>query len=191
MKINIPEGVSGNWKVERFTISESASEMSLFSYKARRPDPGTYTKLTRGGHVIMSDTPAELRDLMPLEWNAKGHVLINGLGLGVALAICLKKAEVTRVTVIEKSEDVIFLVGTHFKDNPNVEIIHADAFEWKPPKGVRYGAVWNDIWDDICADNLPEMHKLHRKYGKRSDWQGSWCRGECERSARQERHSVW
>jgi hypothetical protein len=65
------------------------------------------------------------------------------------------------------------------------------AFEWKPPKGVRYDAAWHDVWDDICTDNLVGMRKLHRKYGKRCGWQGSWCRGECERSARQERHSIW
>ena len=55
-----------------------------------------------------------------------------------------------------------------------------DAFEYKPPKGKRYDAVWHDIWDGICTDNLKDMKKLHRKYGKNSNYQASWARGLCE-----------
>jgi spermidine synthase len=94
----------------------------------------------------------------------------------------LEKPEVERVTVIEKSEDVIVLVAPSFSKDNRVQIILADAFEYQPPKGVRYGAVWHDIWDTICGDNLPSMHRLHRKYGRRTEWQNSWCRELCERS---------
>ena len=76
---------------------------------------------------------------------------------------------------------MIDLVGPSFSHDDRVNIICADAFEWRPPKGVRYNAVWHDIWDDICTDNLPEMTRLHRKYGRRADWQGSWCRELCKR----------
>jgi hypothetical protein len=31
---------------------------------------------------------------------------------------------------------------------------------------------------------LVEMRSLHRRYGSRCDWQGSWCRRECERARR-------
>jgi len=68
-----------------------------------------------------------------------------------------------------------------FKDDSRVEIIHADAFEYKPPKDVKYTCVWHDIWDDICGDNLPEMTKLHRKYGKKAIYQDSWCKHLCKR----------
>lgn len=132
----------------------------------------------------MTDTPAEIRDLYPLRRMATGQVLINGLGLGVAVEMCLSKPEVEHVTVIEISQEVIQLVGSYLKliHGDRLTVIHADAFEYKHPKGVRYNAVWHDIWDSICADNLPEMHRLHRKYGRRTDWQGSWCRYECERN---------
>jgi hypothetical protein len=180
MRVEIPEGTRGEWAVQQFKITKRDALYSMFSYRERHPTPGTYTRLVRGGTVVMSDTPAEIRDLLPIVWNAKGHVLLNGLGLGVALSKCLESDKVTRVTVVEKSDDVILLVGPHFKD-PRVRIVPADAFEYKPPKGVRYGAVWHDIWDSICADNLPEMTRLHRKYGRVADWQGSWCRDQCER----------
>jgi spermidine synthase len=116
---------------------------------------------------------------------AKGKVLINGLGLGMVLTEILKKSEVTEVTVIEKSKEVIELVGSYFKDS-RLTIINADAFEYKPPKGKRYDCVWYDIWDYICVDNIEEMKKLHRKYGRRTDWQRSWKRDECEHHRRQD-----
>jgi len=85
------------------------------------------------------------------------------------------------VTVVEKSKDVISLVAKHYLGDHRVTIVNADAYLYKPPKGVKYDAVWHDIWDNICGDNLPEMTRLHRKYGKRADWQGSWCRSLCRR----------
>ena len=180
--VAVPEGRMGPWSVERFEVS--AREAALFSInrQGRCIKAGTYTRLSheeRG--VVMSDTPAEKRDHVGFVVNAKGHVLINGLGLGMCLAAALRKPEVERVTVVELDADVIALVGRHYAADARVEIVHCDAFAYQPPKGVRYGAVWHDIWDDITSDNLPEMTRLHRKYGRRADWQGSWARYECER----------
>ncbi|HYZ39719.1 MAG TPA: hypothetical protein VE687_03730 [Stellaceae bacterium] len=118
-------------------------------------------RLTRGDSIIISNTPSEIRDLDEFLWRATGDVLINGLGLGIAVQIALAKPEVTTVRVIEISADVIGLVTPHISDD-QVTVVHADAHSWMPPKGMRWHAVWHDIWDDICADNLHEMAKLHR-----------------------------
>ena len=115
--------------------------------------------------------------------------MINGLGLGVTLKLVLAKPEVKNVTVIEKSADVIKLVAPTYCEDPRLVILNKDAFEYNPPKGVRYDAVYHDIWNNISSDNLPEMHKLHRKYGRRCAWQGSWCREWCEYYANQ--HSCY
>ena len=184
MDINkIPDGQSGNWKVETFVVPEHSIENMrlLFQPGGRVVRPGKYTKLTHNGTVVMSNTPSELRDHSYFVYKAKGKVLINGLGLGCCLSEVLEKKEVESVTVIEISQNVINLVAPFFLPNPRFEIVHADAFTWKPPKGIRYGAIWHDIWNDICEDNLPEMTKLHRKYGKLTDWQGSWAKELCKR----------
>lgn len=131
----------------------------------------------------MSNVPSEILDHILFINNAKyfgGDILINGLGLGVALFEILKSTRINSVTVVEKSLDVISLVFPYIKDT-RVSVINADAFEWKPPKGYRYSTVWHDIWDDICSDNLPEMTRLHRKYAKRCMWQDSWCKSLCKR----------
>lgn len=140
---------------------------------------GNYKRLMRGDTVVMSNTPMEVRTNQPIIRRAHGSVLINGLGLGMALTAILAKPAVESVAVVEKSPEVIELVAPHFAD-PRVRIINADALDYKPPSGIRFNAVWHDIWDYVTADNLPQMHTLHRKYGRRADWQDSWCRYKCE-----------
>lgn len=187
IEINVPDGVSGNWSVSTFTVADNDLSQSISLLKYGRGVPGgTYKRLMRGGEVIMSNTPDEIRDFLGFLREAKGSVLVNGLGLGVTLKALLDKPEVTDITVIENSEDVIKLVAPSYND-PRLTIIHGDAFTWEPPKGKTYDAVWHDIWDNICADNLPEMKKLHRKYGRRAKHQQSWCRGRCELQEREDK----
>ena len=181
-KVELPEMVNGNWRVERFTVDRPDFHSMLHGRAV--PVGETFTRLKRGGTLVMSDTPAEMRDHYAPVLNAKGACLINGLGIGMVLRAVLKKPEVTSVTVVEISREVLDMVSPHYAD-PRVTFVHADALQYKPPKGVRFQMVWHDIWDDICADNLPQMHALHRKYGRRTDWQGSWGRHEIERNLAQ------
>ena len=104
----------------------------------------------------------------------------------VQLRTSLDKPEVEHVTVVELSKDVIALVAGHYKARygDRLTVVHADALDWKPPKGARYDAVWHDIWPDICGDNWETMKRLHRKYGRRCDWQNSWCRYQVKEAAR-------
>lgn len=182
VEIDVPDGKSGNVSISTFHVSKEAEKMGAIRalFKGGRfVKEGVYKELRINGTLVMSNTNDEIRDLYPLESRAKGHILINGLGLGVALKMILVKPDVLQVTVIEKNPDVIKLVAPSYND-PRVTIIQADAFTWKPPKGVRYNCVWHDIWDDICSDNLKEMERLHRKYGRRAEWQGSWCKERCK-----------
>ncbi len=196
-KSAIPAGVSGEWRVEKFTVTpenESWERVrAIAGCGGRFVTAGNYTRLLHRGNIVMSDTPDELRDMSIFLRHATGLVLINGLGLGVALEQALGKREVFHVTVIEQSADVMALVAPYFRQNygGRVEIICADAFTWQPPKGSRYNTVWHDIWADITTDNLPGMSRLHRKYGHRADWQGSWCRERCQWMRKQDQRRGW
>jgi hypothetical protein len=188
IEIDVPDGISGAWEVKTFTITQRDADLAnlraAFHGGRGRISPGEYKKLSRNKELIMSNTPDECRDFAHFVHVASGSVLVNGLGLGVLLKALLNKPEVTEVTVIENSPDVIKLVAGTYRKDSRVTIIEADAFTWEPPKGKRYYAVWNDIWDDITSDNLPEMAKLHRKYGKRCDYQESWCKRQCQEAKR-------
>jgi len=193
IEIDVPDGVSGDWKVETFEITEEKAKFENMRASfspggaSRWVEAGVYKKLTRKGQCIMSNTRAEIDDHMDFISRATGSILINGLGLGVALTEILKKPNVHNVTIIELSPDVIKLSGPTYLKDERVQIIEADAFAYQPPKGMRYDVCFHDIWDNICADNLPEMAKLHRKYGKRCDWQGSWAKDMCQYHASQEK----
>jgi hypothetical protein len=184
-KVDVPPGQSGNWNVERFEVSQLTAEISCLRSSSRSVSPGQYTRLTRGRAVIMSDTPAEVSDHLPFIRRARrvgGKILIHGLGLGVCLDAILREdmrpTNVEHVLVIEKSQDVIGLVAQHYLDRygDRLEIRQGDAYTWQPEKGQRWTCVWHDIWDNLCLDNLPKTTKLHRRFGRRCDWQDSWGR---------------
>lgn len=189
--IDVPNGESGKWSVNEITVNENDSMMSSLRCNSRYIPVGIYKTLNNKYGVMMSNTPAEISDHLPFIRNATGHVLINGLGLGMCIKAIVDRPEVTKITVIEKSEDVIKLVAPTYEKYDKVEIICADAFTYEPPKGVRYGAVWHDIWQDICTDNLKQMKKLHRKYGRKTDWQGSWSRSLCEYYKKREKRGYY
>jgi len=196
IRVDVPEGISKDWRIEKFTISEADAKFynmrATFSYGGGRRiiRSGEYTRLVKDHTVIMSDTPAEIRDHLEFVKIARlgKHILINGLGLGWALEAILDAPKIKTITVIEKSKDVINLVKQHYYDkcpkDKYLIIVNTDALEFKPHKGQRYNAVWHDIWENICSDNLNEMKTLYRKYSRYCDWQGSWCRYECEQAAK-------
>ena len=191
IEINVPDGISGNWSIESFTVSKQDSDFqnirALFQNGRGSLPSGNYKKLKHNGTMVMSNVPDEIRDFQNFLYSAHGHILINGLGLGVLVSGLLKKETVTGITIIEKSTDVIKLSGSTYLKDKRVKIINSDAFIYAPPLGVRYDCVWHDIWNYITSNNLPEMHKLHRKYGKKCDYQESWCRYECERQKKQDK----
>lgn len=178
-KTRVPASTSGPWRVETFEVSRDDSIMSAFDYGGRAPPAGTYSRLMHHHAVVMSDTPAEWRDHLGLfrQVGPGVNVLVHGLGLGCALNVLLADPSVT-VDVVELSQDVIDLVAPHFQpevDEGRLTITQGDAFLWKPPRGKKWDVVWHDIWNDLCLDNLEQMTKLHRRFGRRTlGYQGSW-----------------
>lgn len=203
LRVDVPAGEAGDWKVSRFTVDKKQADFHNLCeaiHGGRRViDPGEYTSLTFRSGIVMSDTPSEISDLLSAIYHAQGHVLIAGLGLGVVVQGCLMDGvehygkTVERVTVVEKSDDVIRLVAEHYREKfgERLEIVHDDIFTWKPPKGAVYGACWLDIWSGICTDNLKEMTKLKRRFSRRSEWIGCWSERECRYRNRQEKRRGW
>jgi hypothetical protein len=200
-KVNLPEGKSGDWVVRQITVSPKQAEMDamrgLFSGHGRCVPAGTYMQLLHKGEIVMSDTPDEIKDHTHAIHEASrrgGHVIINGLGLGMVAAAVARMDNVEKVTVIELSEDVIKLVEptltAGFGDK--IEVIHANSLEYKPERGTKFSVAWHDIWPSICEDNLPEMATLNRRYGNRAEWQGAWAQDLCKKIRRESQStSVW
>ena len=177
-KVDIPEGISGDFEVSKFNVDPGDVRSLGYALHGRPVPPGTYTRLTHNGDVIMSDTPSEILDHLNFIKIVRGRVLINGLGLGVVIKGLLMKLEVHHIDVVEKEYDVIKLVWPTYKYDPRLSLYHADAFTVQWEKDILWDFVWHDIWPDICTDNLPEISKLKRKYVRRTGWQGAWCEKE-------------
>lgn len=203
IRLDVPENVSGEWQINTFSVTESDVELQklraiVSSNFGRYVPVGTYHRLLHKNEVVMSNTPDEIYDHMPFLYAAEGDVLINGLGLGVVIEMLMIKQKHTgllkSITVIEKSQDVLNLVQKHYenkygnRDDIVLKIIHDDAFIYTPQPNTKYNAVWHDIWDSISSDNLPEMTCLHRRYGRRCKWQGSWARYLCEIQKKRSRY---
>jgi predicted membrane-bound spermidine synthase len=152
---------------------------------------GEYVRLVVDGELMMSDTNMEKLSNEEFVANAHGHVLIAGLGIGLVLWNIMGKmesGEVKSVTILEKSADVIKLVGKKFRHR-NIKILNADVFEWVPPAGAKYDVIYFDIWPNVSSDNLPEMTMLHRRFNKYLSkqpkaWMGSWMRDYTRRMKR-------
>lgn len=194
-KVDVPEGKLNGWAVEKFEITKAGADLynlqSMFSWNGgggRRVYPGHYTRLVHHKSVVMSDTPAEIGDHHEFIMKAVGHVLITGLGLGVVVNACLNKPHVESVTVIEINHNVIDLVAPHYEAKFGARFVvwEGDALKMKIVKGTRWDCAWYDIWPTISDENIPDMCRLHRRFGRRVDYQRSWCRKACERLRRQQ-----
>lgn len=189
---DLPEKRVGDWTI---TKEEVTLLDCLRAGKSNRgTQPGTYTMLRHCGAIWMSDTQAEIRDHVPailqIAYGAE-RVLLHGLGIGMVLNAALMADSVSEIDVIERESEVIELVGEHYTAKAvscgkTLRLRCDDAYLWTPPKAAHWNVIWHDIWPSICGDNLEGMKKLHRRFGRRCDWQGSWCRHECECQAKSE-----
>ena len=140
--------------------------------------PGDYMRLRIDGVTTMSNTACEYELNFDIVNQSHGDVLIGGLGLGTVPFVILDKPDVSSVTVIEKSPDVLKVVGSQL-NHPKLSIIHADVNEWEPA-GAKYNAIFFDIWQPLRPRDLPQVAALHQRFAKYLDtsdyesWLDSW-----------------
>jgi hypothetical protein len=154
---------------------------------------GKYVRLHINGELMMSDTGMERISNRDFMINAKGRVLIAGLGLGLIISNIIDKPEVTEVVVIEKYQDVIDLVLPKFT-HPKLKVICADIDEWKPEKGEKFDTIYFDIWATISTDNLSHITKLHNRFKgfkAKDGWMDSWMKGFLQKQKREEKKYGW
>lgn len=110
---------------------------------------------------VMSDTPAEICEHAHALNNARGRVLITGLGLGCLPHALLSLDDVTRIDIVEIDPDVIELSGAYFTD-PRVHIHRGSAVDPSAlPSDLRWDYAWHDIWTHISARNLDPRTAEH------------------------------
>lgn len=154
--------------------------------------PGEYVKLYVNGRLYMSDTDMERSSNQSFVQYAHGDVMVAGLGIGLiinALREKVSSGDVKSITVYEKYQDVIDVVGPKLRDLP-IRIIQQDILEYRPSKNERYDTIYFDIWSDINTDNLKEIYTLHRRWINRLNpggWINSWMKEHLQQLKRSQR----
>ncbi len=127
-----------------------------------------FPAILENGIEWMTITPNEVETMREPISKSHGKVLTLGLGLGYFAFHASEKPEVERVTVVERSRDVIEIFKTYllpqFPHADKIEIVEADAFQYMqkelPRRGFDY--VFADLWHD-ASDGL-EMYRKLKKY---------------------------
>lgn len=192
--VSIPEGTKGEYRIVKRELKPDITQSLRMARDGRTYVPGTYTYLFRGDVLMMSDTPDEKKDHVNPVIKAKENCLLAGLGIGMVLNAIALKSEVTHIDVVEISQDVIDLVGPYYDQlYPGRITFHcASIFDWKWDKYTYYEIAWFDIWDSLDYEiHLPEMAKLHRRFGKRAKWKGSWGKEILLRQRRADKRNPW
>ncbi len=168
--IKIPNVTDGRWELRTETypayrgvicgdmeIKEDFSEIPPLAFFEERFE---FPAVLESGNEWMTLTPVDLDTCEDAIAAAHGRVVTFGLGLGYYAYMVSEKDDVSSITVVERSEDVIRLFKKHilpqFSHGDKVSIVCADAFEYAEsimPK-EKFDFAFVDIWRD-ASDGAP------------------------------------
>lgn len=187
----------GGWSVT-LTEPDSFSQMK-YAFQGRHAGEGPFHVLRHYGRLWMSDTDAEKRDhiepILMVRKLDRPRVLVHGLGMGLVSAAALRSGA-SHVDVVEIDAALIewmkdWLFDEAHRAESSIEFHVADVFDKKWEPGIRWHVVWHDIWPEISEDNREEMSRLHRSFGRRTDWQDSWGKARLDLERRRSYGRSW
>lgn len=138
------------------------------------PFDGELPRLATFGTVVMEDSRIELQKHLPIWMEARGRVLVTGLGLGCVVRGLLANRDVDHIDVVELDRHILRIVGHEFRGNKRVTLHHGDALRVTLPG--RWDFAWHDLYvDDDKDDHLQVLHsRLTRKFWNVCGKQGAW-----------------
>lgn len=156
----------GDWEISSFKIDEFyAKARNLFiKNPLMKLKAGEYKKLTNKNSIVMSNTPMEQITHIKAINNARGNILVAGLGLGMYLYNIKDKKNIESITVVEYSDEVIQMVGKYFKEYDKIKIIKDNIFDYIP--NIKYDFAFFDIWSDISEENRKDFQILKEKFSE-------------------------
>lgn len=126
-----------------------------------------FPAVLENGREWMTLQPNEMVTTTPAVMAAHGRVLTFGLGLGYFAYHAAEKEDVSSVTVVDASADVIDLFRTHilpqFPHKEKIHLVHEDAFAFADTKMAgNFDFVFADIWHD--AGDGKELYLRMKTY---------------------------
>jgi hypothetical protein len=179
IEVDIPEGTSGDYEIAIYTDETTEKDWQLYLSMPKCADESddSWTVLLKENCLmpIMQNSDAEYVEHQWLWNNATGDVLIGGLGLGMCHQPLIDNPDVTSVTIIEISQDVVDLVWDDCPKDDSFSLIVADFETWTPPEGTTYDVIWCDSWlVDNSLTYSAYRNLLTERYSSYSDEIGYW-----------------
>lgn len=180
IKISLPDNTIGDWCIHNY----SCSLMDIFNHFS----PGTskshigdedfleYTVLSHKDFgLVMVDSHKEFKEHELLWNNAKGNILIGGLGVGMVNEKLINMPNINSITIVEKSEEVIELVWPYCKKDERFTLVQADIDAWSVPSNSYWDYAWFDTWLSTVNVELGEYSRaLVEKYSIFCKKMGFW-----------------
>lgn len=137
-----------------------------------RGGPLRIHELRDGNHgVWMTDLPEELHQIAEMIHTVKpaGHVLVGGLGLGILVHRLYALSEVERITVVERSRDVINLIAPTLL-RTGAKIVHSDIRTYLRRSRQAFDCFLLDTWQGTSESTwwnevAPLKRIIRRRWG--------------------------
>jgi hypothetical protein len=176
IEVDIPEGVSNDFEVAHYT-SETTDNMWQTYLNMKNETHDSHIVLLKEGcpMPIMQDSEAEYNEHQWLWDNATGDILIGGLGIGLVNEILINNDDITSITIVENSQDVIDLVWEHCAKDDRFTLILEDFETWEIPDDMEWNIIWADTWlIDNTLDNYDYKLLITNKYSQHTTNIGFW-----------------
>ncbi len=124
-------------------------------------------KLSHKKGIWTTDSPQELYTQQAAFKEVHGHVLVGGLGIGMAALLIAKMPRVTKVTVVEIAQDVISLVEPQLPKTPKMQIVNADLYEYLTHCGdfdSAYFDTWAPTGERVWDEEVVPLRRLVLKH---------------------------
>lgn len=115
--------------------------------KVEKPIPLMLLQEFRDGewHDWMADTPMDYTALQKMAGAAHGRVLTSGLGLALVTHELVKNPNVSEVTIVERSPEVVQLVSQYLPKE-KVRLVLGDLWGFVEKDDTEWGMAIVDIW---------------------------------------------
>ena len=127
-------------------VIDNYKEISKVGYFDK---PFSYKALFEGKDLWMSLNPNEINTMATTIDNAKGRVLVLGLGMGYISFMLSQKKNVSSVTVVERNKENIALFKKYllplFPNKAKITIIEDDAINFVKHY-FKYDYIFADLW---------------------------------------------
>lgn len=120
------------------------------------------------GSILATSRRDEVDKYLPFVEQARGRVLLTGLGLGVLLKWLLRLPSVEHVTVVEILPELV-ADGLVAFAGERCEFVLADAYTWTPR--TRFDMAYHSVWHLWDLDTILEMAAIMDHYQPFCDYQ--------------------